>query len=66
MLDKPASLIPVCDGSTDLGYLRRQFWTGNHAIAFEAFGLDDKSIGVFASEREAAEALWRRAHGAAQ
>jgi hypothetical protein len=57
--------IRVVDGSADLGHLRRRLWTGQHAIEFEAFGLDNKSIGLFPTEKEAAHALWRHAHGAA-
>jgi hypothetical protein len=55
--------IQVVDGNAQLGRLERRLWTGHHAIEFEAFDLADKSIGLFTSEREAAEALWRRAHG---
>jgi hypothetical protein len=57
--------IPVVNGNTRLGHLVRRYWTGQIAIAFEAFDLNDRSLGTYTSEREAAEALWRRAHGQA-
>jgi hypothetical protein len=57
------TLIRVVDGNAQLGRLKRRFWTGSHAVEFEAFDCADVSIGIFETEQQAAEALWRRAHG---
>jgi hypothetical protein len=60
-----SNFIRVVDGNTHIGHLIRRYRTGDYAVGFEAYDLDDKSIGTFATEREGAEALWRHAHGGA-
>jgi hypothetical protein len=51
---KPAAtpLVSVYDGTTCLGHVLGRGKTG-----FEAFTADDKSVGVFKTQREAAAAL---------
>ncbi len=52
-----APMVTVLDAGRCIGFLRRG------PVGAEAFNTDKKSIGTFESDRAAAVALWRRAHG---
>ena len=53
---KPA-MLTVTDGRHVVGFLLRRNWVRGYAIAWEAFDRDQRSLGVFGSEREAAAAI---------
>jgi hypothetical protein len=50
-------MLTVTDGRHVVGFLLRRNWVGGYAIAWEAFDRDQRSLGVFGSEREAAAAI---------
>jgi hypothetical protein len=55
--DRP-SMVPVLDGARCIGFLLHRGKAG-----FESFNADQKSIGLFSNEADAAAALWRLARG---
>jgi hypothetical protein len=48
-----SALVPVLAGKQCLGHILRRGVTG-----FEAFDVDDRSLGVFATQRAAADAIF--------
>jgi hypothetical protein len=55
-----ANLLSVCDGRSCIGHILARGRSG-----FEAFGADDKSLGIFPDEKAAADALSAAAKGTA-
>lgn len=63
MTTKPAAaaMLSVFDGRECVGFLLRRGRAG-----IEAFTADEKTLGTFATEREAATACWGAARGQAE
>jgi hypothetical protein len=60
--DSNADMATVADtNGRYLGCIMRRFWAGNgRAISFEGFSADEKSLGLFETQDEAAAAIMRR------
>jgi hypothetical protein len=56
--DKSSIMVSVFDGRCCIGFV-----TSRGKAGFESFDADQKSIGLFRSEADAAAALWRLARG---
>jgi hypothetical protein len=54
--DKPA-MLTVTDGRRVVGFILRRHWVGGYAVAFESFDVEQRSLGIFGSESEAAAAI---------
>jgi hypothetical protein len=54
------TLLTVTDGRTTLGFVLKRGRDGA-----EGFDVNNKTVGVFKNEDEAARAVWRAAHGQA-
>jgi hypothetical protein len=52
---KPA-MLTVTDGRRTIGFLLKRYGVGGYAVA-ESFDREQRSLGIFGSEREAAAAI---------
>jgi hypothetical protein len=58
-----APMVSVYDGQTCIGWVLRRHWVNGWAVAYEALDPQERSLGIFSSDHEAAEAVWRSARG---
>jgi len=56
-------MVLVYDGRTCMGWIYRRFYANGMAVSFEVFDADERTLGIFETEREAVDVLWRHAHG---
>jgi hypothetical protein len=53
----------VYDGRDRIGFVVRRHWVNDLAVAYEAFDTNERPLGAFESEQDAAAAIWRHARG---
>ena len=55
--ERTTPMLPVYDGRRVVVFILKRHWVGGYAVAWESFDADQRSLGIFASESEAAAAI---------
>jgi hypothetical protein len=55
-------MLSVYDGRTCIGFVLTRHWVNGYAVTYEALSTDEKSLGLYLSQAEAANACSRAAH----